>query len=87
MNKKDAIPIIIASIIALVITILVKWLLPSSVALTQQQTHKEISMPEIPLMVNKEEKKKKKKKKDDLVLFISRSFKKDEKIILDKLKW
>lgn len=87
MNKKDALPIIIASIIALVITILVKWLLPSSVAPTQQQTHKEISMPEIPLMVNKEEKKKKKKKEDDLVLFVSRSFKKDEKIILDKLKW
>lgn len=87
MNKKDALPIIIASIIALVITILVKWLLPSSVAPTQQQTQKEISMPEIPLMVNKEEKKKKKKKEDDLVLFVSRSFKKDEKIILDKLKW
>lgn len=87
MNKKDALPIIIASIIALVITILVKWLLPSSVAPVQQQAQKEISMPEIPLMVNKEEKKKKKKKKDDLVLFVSRSFKKDEKIILDKLKW
>lgn len=84
MNKKDALPIIIASIIALVITILVKWLLPSSVAPTQQQTHKEISMPEIPLMVNKEGKK---KKKDDFVLFVSRGFKKDEKIILDKLKW
>ncbi len=87
MNKKDALPIIIASIIALVITILVKWLLPSSVAPVQQQAQKEISMPEIPLMVNKEEKKKKKKKEDDLVLFVSRSFKKDEKIILDKLKW
>ena len=87
MNKKDALPIIIASIIALVITILVKWLLPSSVAPVQQQAQKEISMPEIPLMVNREEKKKKKKKEDDLVLFVSRSFKKDEKIILDKLKW
>ncbi len=86
MNKKDALPIIIASIIALVITILVKWLLPSSVAPTQQQAHKEISMPEIPLMVNKEEKKKK-KEEDDFVLFVSRKFKKDEKIILDKLKW
>jgi Flp pilus assembly protein CpaB len=86
MNKKDALPIIIASVIALAITILVKWLLPSSVAPTQQQTHKEISMPEIPLMVNKEEKKTK-KKEDDFVLFVSRGFKKDEKIILDKLKW
>lgn len=85
MNKKDALPIIIASIIALVITILVKLLLSNTGTSTNQQAQHEISMPEIPLMVKKEEKKK--KRKDDYVLFVSKGFKKDEKIILDKLKW
>ena len=83
MNKKDALPIVIATVIALVVTALVKWLMPGAISPNQQTANKEISMPEIPLMVKQD----KKKKKPDFVLFVSGSFKKDEKVILDKLKW
>ncbi|MBR1734493.1 MAG: hypothetical protein IJ730_03460 [Alphaproteobacteria bacterium] len=84
MNKKDALPIIIAAVIALAITLLVKFLLPGASSVpTQQNRQQEISMPEIPLMV----KQNKKKKEEDYVLFVSRPFRKDAKITLENLKW
>lgn len=64
MNKKDAIPVIIAALVALVVTALVKWLLPSAPSGSVQQKQsqqKEIPMPEIPLAVKKNKKEKNQK--------------------------
>lgn len=82
MNKKDALPIIIASVIALVVTIIVKWFLPTNSITAGPVGIQNISMPEVPLMT-----KKTKKKYDCFVLFVSKEFKKDEKIILGRLRW
>lgn len=91
MNKKDAIPVIIAAFVALIVTALVKWLLPSAssgpVQSQQSQQQKEISMPEIPLAIKKEPKKKRAKKNESFVLVVDQNFKKNEKISLKKLKW
>lgn len=87
MNKKDFLPIVVASVIALVITGIVRWLIPSGAQQTsnQQNTQNGISMPEIPLMVTKEEKKK--KIIEYSVLVVSKGIKKDTKISIDFLEW
>lgn len=89
MNKKDAIPVIIAAFVALVITALVKWLLPIPPSPIQQNQaqKKEISMPEIPLAIKKAPKKRRSKKSESFVLVVADSFKKNEKVDLKKLKW
>ena len=55
-NKKDILPIVIAAVIALLITGIVRFLLPVSGEQNakQESSKNEISMPDIPLMVKEE---------------------------------
>ncbi len=81
-KKKDILPIVIATVIALIITILVRFLLPGGTVVKQDESSKkEISMPKIPLMV------KETKKKEVLVLFVSTKISKDQKIQESSLSW
>ncbi|MDR2158212.1 MAG: hypothetical protein LBO02_02755 [Holosporaceae bacterium] len=81
-SKKDILPIVIASVIALVITGVVRLLLPAgSSDADKHAPAKRLSMPDIPLVV------KEVKPKENQVLVVSGNIKKDEKIILDKLTW
>ncbi len=81
-NKKDILPIVIASIIALVITVLVRFLLPGGSVIKQDDSlQKEISMPKIPLMV------KETKKKEVQVLFVSTKIQKNQKVQESSLSW
>ncbi len=83
-NKKDVLPIIIAAVIALLITGIVRWLLPLSSQNSKQESAKnEVSMPEIPLMVKVE----KKKIIEQHVLITAKDIKKDEKITGDHFIW
>lgn len=83
-NKKDILPIIIAAVIALLITGVVRWLLPLSSQNSKQESAKnEVSMPEIPLMVKVE----KKKIIERYVLITAKDIKKDEKITGDHFIW
>ncbi|MCR5225480.1 MAG: hypothetical protein K6C34_05335 [Alphaproteobacteria bacterium] len=81
-KKKDVLPIVIATVIALVITVLVRFLLPGGTIVKQDNaSQREISMPKIPLMV------KETKKKEVQVLFVSTKIAKDQKIQESALSW
>lgn len=82
-NKKDILPIVMASAIALVITGVVRWMMPGGTIIKQQPLKKELSLPDIPLMIKSEQK----KTKEIQVLVTSTSIKKDERIVQGKLAW
>ncbi len=82
-NKRDGLPIVIASAIALVITGIVRWLIPGGTVIKQQPLKKELSLPDIPLMIKSEQK----KIKEIQVLVTNSDIRKDEKIIRGKLTW
>ncbi|MDR2681512.1 MAG: hypothetical protein LBB29_00470 [Holosporaceae bacterium] len=84
-DKKDLIPIALAAIIALVVTGLVRLLMPGvSSVNAKKAVNDQISMPDIPLMS-----KDKTKKKSSVVsvLVLARDIKKDEKISADSCVW
>lgn len=82
-NKRDVLPIIIASVVALVITGVVRWLIPGGTVIKQHPLKKELSLPDIPLMVKSEQK----KIREIQVLVTSTDIKKNEKIAQQKLTW
>lgn len=82
-NKKDILPIVMASAIALVITGVVRWMMPGGTVIKQQPLKKELSLPDIPLMIKSEQK----KTKEIQVLVTNTTIKKDERIVQGKLTW
>ncbi|MBO4405241.1 MAG: hypothetical protein J5821_00750 [Alphaproteobacteria bacterium] len=82
-NKKDILPIVMASAVALVITGIVRWMIPGGTVIKQQPLKKELSLPDIPLMIKSEQK----KAKEIQVLVTSTEIKKDERIVQAKLSW
>ena len=81
-NKKDILPIIIASVIALLITIVVRLLLPGGTFIQRkEQQQSEISMPKIPLIMKSEV------KKEVQVLFVSTKITKGSKVKENQLSW
>ena len=82
-NKKDVLPIVVASAVALVITGIVRFFLPGGTVIKQQPLKKELSLPDIPLMIKSEQG----KAKEIQVLVTNIEIKKDEKIVQDKLTW
>ena len=82
-NKKDVLPIVVASGVALVITGIVRFLLPGGTVIKQQPLKQELSLPDIPLMVKSDQK----KAKEIQVLVTGTEIKKDEKIVQAKLTW
>ncbi len=82
-NKKDILPIVMASAIALVITGVVRWMMPGGTVIKQQPLKKELSLPDIPLMIKSEQK----KTKEIQVLVTNTNIKKDERIVQGKLSW
>ena len=82
-NKKDVLPIVVASAVALVITGIVRVFLPTGVVVKQQPLKKELSLQNIPLMIKSEQG----KAKEVQVLVTNVEIKKDEKIVQDKLIW
>ena len=82
-SKKDILPIVIASVIALVVTGIVRWLIPGGTVIKQQPLKKELSLPDIPLMIKTEQK----KVLEVQVLVTNADIKKDERISLAKLTW
>ncbi|GHU12012.1 hypothetical protein FACS189449_04740 [Alphaproteobacteria bacterium] len=82
-SKKDLIPIALASIIALVITCLVRFLIPVNSA-PVKEVKEEVPMPDIPLMAKD---KTKKKSIEVFVLVVSKDIKKDEKISTNNCDW
>lgn len=82
-NKKDIVPIVIASAVALVITGIVRWMIPGGTVIKQQPLKKELSLPDIPLMIKSEQR----KIKEVQVLVTSGEIKKDERILQSKLSW
>ncbi|MDR0678225.1 MAG: hypothetical protein LBF44_01660, partial [Holosporaceae bacterium] len=87
-GKKDILPIIIASGIALVVTGIVKFFMPEKriVVNSEQKFTKELSMPNIPLMVQ-QEKEKEKQRVENQVLVTSKDIKKGGKVMLDSITW
>lgn len=88
MNKKDLLPVIIAFVVALLITLIVRWLLPlgGGQVSSSNSSQKGIEMPKIPLM-EKKEVKRKKKEIDYFVLITSKEIKKNTKIGMKFLEW
>ena len=82
-NKKDILPIVMASAIALVVTGVVRWMMPGGTVIKQQPLKKELSLPDIPLMIKSEQK----KVKEIQVLVTNTTIKKDERIVQGKLAW
>ena len=82
-NKKDILPIVMASAIALVVTGVVRWMMPGGTVIKQQPLKKELSLPDIPLMIKSEQK----KVKESQVLVTNTTIKKDERIVQGKLAW
>ncbi len=82
-NKKDILPIVMASAVALVITGIVRWMIPGGTVIKQQPLKKELSLPDIPLMIKSEQK----KAREIQVLTTSTDIKKDERIVQAKLSW
>jgi len=82
-NKKDVLPIVVASAVALVITGIVRFFLPTGTVIKQQPMKRELSLPDIPLMIKSEQS----KAKEIQVLVTSVQIKKDEKIVQEKLNW
>ncbi|MDR1362079.1 MAG: hypothetical protein LBJ16_02590, partial [Holosporaceae bacterium] len=83
MKAKDFVPIILASTIAIVITAVVKWLIPSSES-ARRDVSDEVSMPDIPLMAKD---KTKKRSIEIYVLMVGKEIKKDEKITEESCSW
>ena len=82
-NKKDVLPIVVASAVALVITGIVRHFIPGGTVIKQQPLKKELSLPDIPLMIKSEQR----KAKEIQVLVTTVEIKKDEKIVQSKLNW
>lgn len=83
-NKRDIVPVVIASAVALVVTGIIRWMIPTGgTVIKQQPVKKELSLPDIPLMIKSEQK----KIKEVQVLVTSDEIKKDEKILQSKLSW
>ncbi|MDR2781781.1 MAG: hypothetical protein LBB21_05020 [Holosporaceae bacterium] len=86
--KKDILPVLIASGVALVITGIVRVLIPGvnsnilSSSASKKQTIDDVSMPDIPLMV-----KETKKEKEGQVLVTSEDIKSGSKIVIKNLTW
>jgi Flp pilus assembly protein CpaB len=87
-SKKNILPIVIASGIALVITGIVKFLMPEKkvVVSSDQKSTKELSMPDIPLMVQ-QEKEKEKQLVENQVLVTAKDIKKGGKVMPDSVSW
>ncbi|MDR1982834.1 MAG: SAF domain-containing protein [Holosporaceae bacterium] len=87
-GRRDVLPIIIASGIALVVTGVVKFLMPEKNVVPSQEkkSTQELSLPNIPLMV-KDEQEKQKQKQENQVVVTAKDIKKDEKILLDSITW
>ncbi|MDR3155554.1 MAG: SAF domain-containing protein [Holosporaceae bacterium] len=83
--RNDTIPMIIASVVALAITLAVRWFMPAGngSGTAQQTSGGDLSMPEIPLMVKKTEK----KIIEHQVLIAARNIKKNEKISANCGTW
>ncbi|MDR0677617.1 MAG: hypothetical protein LBF57_03020 [Holosporaceae bacterium] len=81
-TKKDALPIIIASGIALIITGVIRWFIPGNSATTQKDAKKELSIPNIPLVALKES-----KKREGQVCVVAHDIKKDAKITTNNVTW
>ncbi len=82
-KKREVMPILTASVIALIVTGVVRWILPGGTVIKQQPLKKELSLPDIPLMA----KETKKKTVEIQVLVTKNPIKKDEKIVLAKTEW
>ena len=82
-DKKVIVSIIIAGIVALIITFVVRYFMPNSAGTAVSGAKHELSMPEIPLMAKKEER----KKREYQVLILARDVRKDEKIMQDSVAW
>lgn len=82
-NKKDMLPIFIASAVALVVTAIVRLLIPGGTVIKQQPLKKELSLPDIPLMIKSEQK----KTKEVQILVTNIDIRKGEKIEQSKLSW
>lgn len=82
-NKKDVLPIAMASIIALVVTGVVRWLIPGGTIIKQQPVKKELSLPDIALTV----KNLPPKEQEAQVLCVTSEIKQDEKITTAKVGW
>ncbi len=82
-NKKDILPIAMASIIALVVTGVVRWLIPGGTIIKQQPLKKELSLPDIALTV----KNLPQKEQEAQVLCVTSEIKLDEKITAEKVGW
>lgn len=82
-NKKDILPIAMASIIALVVTGVVRWLIPGGTIIKQQPLKKELSLPDIALTV----KNLPQKEQEAQVLCVNSEIKKDQKITTANVGW
>ena len=83
-NKRDIVPVVIASAVALVVTGIIRWMIPTGgTVIKQQPLKKELSLPDIPLMIKSEQK----KIKEIQVLVTNSEIKKDERILQSKLNW
>ena len=85
MKKKDVLPVVIASVIALVITVVARFLVPGNSSSNKSDSGRsghEISMPNIPLMVKETQ-----KVEEVDVLVVSSLIDRGEKILVGKLSW
>lgn len=82
-NKKDALPIFIAFAVALVVTAIIRLLIPGGTIIKQQPLKKELSLPDIPLMIKSEQK----KVKEVQILVTNTDIRKGEKTEQFKLSW
>lgn len=81
-NKKDILPVIIASVVALLITIVVRLLLPGGTFIQRKEPQQsEISIPKIPLIMKSDV------KKEVQVLFVSTKITKGSKVKENQLSW
>ncbi|MDR1560938.1 MAG: SAF domain-containing protein, partial [Holosporaceae bacterium] len=81
-DKNNILPIIIAFVVAFAITALFRWLAPANTGNNQHIAKKEVSLPDIPLLV-----KEIKKTADVQVIIVARDIKKNERITLDNITW
>ncbi|MDR0556124.1 MAG: SAF domain-containing protein [Holosporaceae bacterium] len=86
-GRKDIFPMMIAAVVALAVTLGVRWLLPIAVRISSNDQSKvmqkkDIALPDIPLMV-----KETLREKGGEVLVVSNDVKKDAKISLANLAW
>lgn len=82
-QKRDIIPLIIAAVIALGVTVLARWLVPGKGSVkSSNESKRDISMPDIPLMA-----KQVKKIREISVLVTKNDIKRGEKIIAGHFSW